>query len=89
MPSLLEAGSLVLEQDKELVTGAARQCLLELEGHSVKYKAVFGNEFRQTVVELVAVSERARGAAEETLKELDCGDWHPQGFGLESFAPPA
>ena len=70
MPSLLEAGSLVLEQDKELVTGAARQCLLELEGHSVKYKAVFGNEFRQTVVELVAVSERARGAAEETLKEL-------------------
>ena len=70
MPSLLEGGSLVLEQDREIVTSAARQCLLELEGHSVKYWPVFGNEFRQTVVELLAVSEKAKTAAEDMLKEL-------------------
>merc|ERR1719219_65469 len=71
MPSLLEgAGSLVAEQDREVVTSAARQCLLELEGHSVKYWPVFGNEFRQTVVELLAVSDKAKTAAEEMLKEL-------------------
>ena len=71
MPSLLEGGgSLVVEQDRELVASAARQCLLELEGHSVKYWPVFGNEFRQTVVELLAVSEKAKTAAEEMLKEL-------------------
>ena len=70
MPSLLESGSLVVEQDRELVASAARQCLLELEGHSFKYGPVFGNEFRQTVVELLAVSDKAKTAAEEMLKEL-------------------
>merc|ERR1719210_1191526 len=70
MPSLLDNDTMTVDHDREMVLSAARQCLMELEGHSNKYSPVFGNEFRQTVVELLAVSERARGAAEETLKEL-------------------
>jgi len=70
MPSLLDSDGMTLDQDRELVNSAAKQCLLELEGHSVKYAPVFGNEFRQTVVELLGVAERAKDAAGDTLQEI-------------------
>ena len=35
-------------------------CQAELEGHTSKCSPVFGNEFRQTVVELLGAAERAK-----------------------------
>jgi len=70
MPSLLDSDGMTMDQDRELVNSAAKQCLLELEGHSVKYSPIFGNEFRQTVVELLGVAERAKDAAGDTLQEI-------------------
>ena len=46
MPTLLETDTNVVDTDMELVTSAARQCLMELEGHNTKYSPIFGNEFR-------------------------------------------
>ena len=69
MPSLLDGDSLSLDYDRELVLSAAKQCQVELEGHSSKCSPVFGNEFRQTVVELLGAAERAKEAAEEMLRE--------------------
>ena len=52
LPSLLQGDSFSVDHDREVVASAAKQCLAELEpGLSAhKYTAVFGNQFRQTVV---------------------------------------
>lgn len=70
MPSLLDNDTMTVDHDRELVLSAARQCLMELEGHSNKYSPVFGNEFRQTVVELLGVAERAKEAMGDMLQEM-------------------
>jgi len=69
MPSMLDTSNVAVE-DREGVYSAARACLLELEGQGAKYSPVFGNEFRQTVGELLASAERANDAASEMLKEI-------------------
>merc|ERR1719318_2456497 len=69
MPSMLDTSNVAVE-DRESVYSAARACLLELEGQGAKYSPVFGNEFRQTVGELLASAERANDAASEMLKEI-------------------
>merc|ERR1740123_1685922 len=63
MPSLLDGDSLSLDYDRELVLSAAKQCQVELEGHSSKCSPVFGNEFRQTVVELLGEAGEAKTEA--------------------------
>ena len=66
MPSLLDGDSLSLDYDRELVLSAAKQCQVELEGHSSKCSPVFGNEFRQTVHwGRVEVTEVARRSAQQ------------------------
>ena len=84
MPSLLvcrEDGD--SDYDKEVVISAAKQCLVELEGHNSKYSPMFGNEFRQTLVELLGTAERAREAAEEMLRET--GEVKSEARGLASW----
>ena len=73
MPGIMESGdSLSVDHDKEVVTSAAKQCLAELgdKGHNTKYVPIFGNEFRQTIVELLGVTEQAKEAGEAELKTL-------------------
>ena len=70
MPSLLDNDTMTVDHDREMVLSAARQCLMELEGHSNKYSPVFGNEFRQTVVELLGVADRAKEALGDMLTEM-------------------
>ena len=54
MPCMLDTSNLAVE-DREGVYSAARACLLELEGQGARYSPVFGNEFRQTVGELLSL----------------------------------
>jgi hypothetical protein len=67
-PSMPDTSNLAVE-DREGVYSAARACLLKLEQPGARYSPVFGNEFRQTVGELLASAERANDAASEMLKE--------------------
>ena len=87
MPSLLQGDSFSVDHDREVVASAAKQCLAELEpglsGH--KYTAVFGNQFRQTVVELLTAADRAREAAAEMLQETPGDGKEKDAGGLASW----
>ena len=48
---------------------SARDCLLELEGPGIRYEAIFGNSFRQTVSEVLVMAARARSVAEDTINQ--------------------